>query len=239
MRLAVFSLLPLALVVACAGSRDGADKQLDTLRTEIDRLQAEQDRLGTRLTALETSDGRPLVPPLPAASTTAEHAPLKVVVLHPGEDDDAELDSPPSIDGQTTERVSDVGDFGKGHPKSKSVAPAKEYAAALALAKKKEWAAAIEAFNGFLVRNPDHPNADNAMFWIGSCEIDAGDGAKGVDALEGMLARFPQSNKVPDALLKLSSAYKKAGDDAKAQAALTRLQREFPTSDAAKRAPKG
>lgn len=236
MRLAVLPFVLLA--VACGGSRDAADKQIDTLRGEINRLQAEQDRLGSRLTALETSDGRPLVPTPPTPAADADHPSLKVVVLRPGDDEDAELDSPPAIDGQTSEHVSDVGDP-RGKAKTKSVAPSKEYAAALALAKKKDFAAAIEAFNGFLVRNPDHPNADNAMFWIGSCQIDAGDVAKGTESLEGLLARFPQSNKTPDALLKLSSAYEKSGRHAESVALLTRLHREFPTSDAAHRAPKG
>jgi tol-pal system protein YbgF len=111
------------------------------------------------------------------------------------------------------------------------------YDAALALVNAKQFDKALDAFAGFLVKWPDHPNADNAMYWRGECYFAKGEFARAAEEFEGTIARFPLGNKVPDAMLKLGICDQKLGNAAKAKAYFDRLQRDFPRSEAARRIP--
>jgi tol-pal system protein YbgF len=113
----------------------------------------------------------------------------------------------------------------------------KAYDAALALVNSKQYGQALDAFAGFLLRYPDHPYVENAMFWRGECYFAQGDYVRATEQLEGVLARFPGGNKTPDALLKLGICQQKLQNSTKAQAYFDRLQREWPRSDAAHRIP--
>jgi tol-pal system protein YbgF len=113
------------------------------------------------------------------------------------------------------------------------------YDAALALVNAKHYPEALEALAGFLVRWPDHPNADNAMYWRGECYFAQGDYTNAANELDGLIARFPLGNKAPDALLKLGLSELRLGDQPLARQRFDRLRREFPHSDAAKHIPEG
>lgn len=109
------------------------------------------------------------------------------------------------------------------------------YDAALAMARGGRCTEAVDAFTRFLVRWPDHPHADNAMYWRAECFLRGGDAPRAVQEFEGLVARFPAGNKVADALYKLAVTYGRLGDDARAARATQRLTTEFPDSDAARR----
>jgi tol-pal system protein YbgF len=111
------------------------------------------------------------------------------------------------------------------------------YDAALALVNSKQFDRALDAFAGFLVKWPDHPNADNAMYWRGECYFAKGEYARAAEEFEGTIARFPLGNKVPDAILKLGICQQKLGNGAKAKTYFDRLLRDFPRSEAARRIP--
>jgi tol-pal system protein YbgF len=113
----------------------------------------------------------------------------------------------------------------------------RSYDAALALVNGKQFDKALDAFAGFLVKWPDHPNADNAMYWRGECYFAKGEFARAAEEFEGTLARFPLGNKVPDATLKLGICQQKLGNAAKAKTYFDRLLRDFPRSEAARRIP--
>ena len=113
------------------------------------------------------------------------------------------------------------------------------YDAALALVNGHQYDRALEAFSTFLVRWPDHPNADNAMYWRGECYFAKGEYARAAEEFDGTIARFPLGNKVPDALLKLGICHQKLGNQAKAKTYFDRLLRDFPRSEAARRVPHG
>ena len=139
------------------------------------------------------------------------------------------------------------GDLGGGAPRIREGAPRpsalnpearQNYDGALALVRGGKCKEALDAFAGFLLRYPDHPNADNAMYWRGECYAKMGDLPRAIEQLEGTLARFPLGNKVPDALLKLGMAHEKLGNVAKAKEAWARLVREYPRSEATQRIPK-
>jgi len=109
------------------------------------------------------------------------------------------------------------------------------YDAALALVNAHKYAQDLEVFAGFLIKWPDHPNADNAMYWRGECYFAQGEFARAAEQFEGVLARFPYGNKVPDSLLKLGISQQKLGNPQIAQQHFDRLLRDFPRSEAARR----
>ena len=111
------------------------------------------------------------------------------------------------------------------------------YDAALALVGARRYPEALDAFAAFLVRWPDHPNADNAMYWRGESYFAQGELGRAAEQFEGVVARFPLGNKVPDSLLKLGICQQRLKNPAGARAQFSRLQREYPRSEAARRVP--
>ena len=93
----------------------------------------------------------------------------------------------------------------------------------------------MSAFESFLSRWPNHPHADNAMYWRAECILQGGDRHRAVREFEALVTRFPAGNKVADALFKLAVTYRRLGDRAAADRAAQRLYVEFPDSEAARR----
>lgn len=110
------------------------------------------------------------------------------------------------------------------------------YDAALSLVRSDRCHDALSAFASFLSRWPDHPHADNAMYWRGECLLRLGETQRGIEEFDALLRRYPSGNKAPDALLKLFLTWRAVGDEARATAAAERLLHDFPGSDAARRA---
>ena len=111
------------------------------------------------------------------------------------------------------------------------------YDQALSLVNTHQYSQALDAFAAFLVKYPDHPNADNATFWRGECYFAQQDYLRAAEQFEGVIARFPLGNKVPDALLKLGMTQQKLGNAQKANGYYDKLLREYPRSEAAHRIP--
>jgi tol-pal system protein YbgF len=231
------------------------------MRADIDRLQDERDRADRPDMAREPSGSTPAVPasasnasvPVSSASDPARGPlPASPPVEPAGADDngddyaDPEDTTPrprirvvgtPRVSGRDLEQIDDgtnsSADSAHGHvldPEAKTA-----YDAAMSLVGAKKYDAALDALAAFLVRWPDHPYADHAMYWRGECYFARGDYARASDQFEGVLARFPAGAKVPDALLKLGMAQQRLGNSGKAKECFDRLAREFPQSDAARR----
>jgi tol-pal system protein YbgF len=128
-------------------------------------------------------------------------------------------------------------DSKKGRPAALDPDARRSYDAALALVHSKKYPEALDALAGFLMKWPEHPNADNAMYWRGECYFAEGDFQHAAEQFEGDLARFPMGNKAPDATLKLGIAKRHLGDDVAAAALFEKLRRDYPHSDAAKHIP--
>ena len=69
---------------------------------------------------------------------------------------------------------------------------------------------------------PDHPYAENALFWRGECYFAKGDYLRASEQFEGVATRFPAGNKAPDALLQLGVCRQKLGDPTAAKEAFDR-----------------
>jgi len=256
-------LVPAAVVwlVGAAGcARTAEERQLDAMRADLDRMQHEQDHVDTASIAPEAAEPRSV----PArASVATPPAPSPSVVRmgtndEPISDDyeDPEDTSPrPKIrvlgtprvggrgnwrgDQQVVEGLSDDGSgpaaLGRGmvlDPEAK-----RAYDAALSLVNARQYGSALAALAAFLVKWPDHPYVDHAMYWRGECYFARADYTAASEQFEGVVARFPGGSKAPDALLKLGICQQKLGHASQAKASIDRLLQEYPQSDAARRAP--
>jgi tol-pal system protein YbgF len=265
----VCSLLAPAILLAvfggCAGCA-GEDKQLDSMRSELDQIASSRDEADRK--AMLPEDGPPeTAPPNNSVSSAPPGGPRSPREVTLGgvdgfvsEDDADTEDSSPRptirVIGATrpgrggwrgedqVEQGGSGGDDGSGGGGAQAAPPSaldpaakRAYDAALALVAARQYPQALDALAAFLVKWPDHPYADNAMYWRGEAYFARGELARATEQFEGVLARFPAGNKVPDALLKLGVCAQKAGDPARARAYFDRLAQQFPGSEAARRIP--
>ncbi len=243
-----------ALVLGTLGcARSAEERQLDSMRADIERIQGDRDNATEPVddpapVAPRAADAvRP--PPPPAMPPP----PLEVAsgpALDEDSDDyaDPEDTAPrPKIrvfgsprtsgrhregDDAVEQVVSDDSSGSTLDPEAK-----RAYDAALSLVNAKQYGPALDALTGFLVKWPDHPYVDHAMYWRGECYFAQGDYAHAAEQFEGVLSRFPAGMKAPDALLKLGMCHQRLGHPAQAQASFDRLAQDYPQSDAARHAP--
>jgi len=218
--------VPLALLSGCAHSAPAEEKEMGKMREELTRIQTEHDSLDKRVDALELHTGaaasdepNPLGPPANSnvASSDATNAPtprLRVVHLDSG-GNAGDPEPSPDPNANDTRPVLQV--FGTSSPRDTHVArpaasdtrgrdsgaaafdPAAKtaYDHALALAMSKKYDEALDAFAAFLVKWPDHPNADNATYWRGECYFAKGDYAHAAEQLEARSLDSRSATKSP------------------------------------------
>jgi tol-pal system protein YbgF len=145
---------------------------------------------------------------------------------------------------QVQQTVPDDGDAQRAQSTPASPRPSaldpeakRAYDAALSLVNARQYDKALDALAAFLLKWPDHPYADNAMYWRGECYFARAEYLRASEQFEGVVTRFPAGNKVPDALLKLGICHQKLGNPTNAKAWFDRLSQQFPRSDAARRIP--
>jgi tol-pal system protein YbgF len=247
-RAAVAAAALLSLTGAAACDRDTEERHLTEMTNEIDHLQVDRDEENKRILASDVADTHfSQVPPrLPAsASPPSPAVRLGEEGAAPEEAGDTEDPSPrPTIrvvgssrPGRVDDSSTVADDGSSPRPSALDPQAKRDYEAALALVTAKHYDRALDALSAFLVKYPDHPYADNALFWRGECLFARGDYLRASEQYEGVITRFPAGNKAPDALLKLGMAQMKLGNPAKAKEAFDRLTQSYPQSDAAHRIP--
>ncbi|HLX24008.1 MAG TPA: tol-pal system protein YbgF [Usitatibacter sp.] len=112
----------------------------------------------------------------------------------------------------------------------------KAYDAASNLFRRNDFAAAIEAFRGFVKDFPDSPLAANAGYWIGISYANMHDYRNALATQEALIAKYPQSAKAPDAMLAIAAIQAEQGDTGSAKNTLEDVVARYPTSDAAGKA---
>ncbi|MGH7437096.1 MAG: tol-pal system protein YbgF [Polyangiaceae bacterium] len=250
--------LLLLLPAGCA--RSAEERQLDSMREEIESLQRDRDRVNERsglMTDHDEEAARQQESSRPGGREKGASPSDPVAVGFDGDpatDDAADTDDPaprPSIrilgsphpSGRGAwrgdDRVEQSGTVDGPSQGSGALDPAAKpaYDAALALVTAHKYPEALDALAAFLVRWPDHPYADNAMYWRGECYFAQGDYTRAAEQFDGVLTRFPAGNKAPDALLKLGMCAARTGDSARARELFARLARDYPQSAAARRIP--
>jgi len=246
------ALLALGGTAGC--DRDTEERHLTDMANEIDHLQVDRDEATRSVLATDVADTHmaSVAPRTPAPSS--EPPP----VLRVGDDGQPlDTDSPdtedptprptirlqgvPSRGGRAGDVASSFVDDGSGSaaPTSSALDPQakRDYDAALALVNARQYDKALDALAAFLIKFPDHPYADNAMYWRGECYFAKGDYLHAAEQFEGVVTRFPAGNKAPDAMLKLGVSHQKLGNPAKAKEVFDRLAQTYPQSDAAHRIP--
>lgn len=265
-RFAVLSLLA-AFAAGCSGSKNDMEKQLTAMSEELTRLQGDHDMLVDRVTGLEAQvvheRNRPVSQTIREdADPESEHDEsgqverprLKVIRLGPGgahpegsEPVEAEEDDEPRpvLRGSGDRMRIDEGprrhkkksEAPKSRDRSKSDA-AQAYESALSLVRGGQYGPAGVALSRFLERYPQHPYADNALYWRGECHYARGAYSQASSDFREVLSRYPHGNKVPDALLKLGYVHMKRGALQQARATFSELSHNFPKSEATRMIPR-
>ena len=233
------------------------------MRAEIDRIQAARDGADRDLLASEAAETHEAsVSPVPLGKPSATLQRGVALAAAPGEDDSSSEDevSPDTEDPTPRPTLRMVGsqrsagrngwhgDGAESYFVDDQASPPSHtggldpeakpaYDAALALVNARQYDRALEALAAFLIKWPDHPYADNAMFWRGECYFAKGDYRRASEQYEGVVNRFPSGNKAADALLKLGMSHQKLGDPMKAKECFDRLAQAYPQSAASHRIP--
>jgi tol-pal system protein YbgF len=211
--------LPLALAAACSHGPSQTDRAIAQLRADLARLSVDQGRLLARVAAVEAAQ-RP-----PSAKGAIEPAVASPVGNPPAQTDRmARTDGPGQDDAAAA-------------PPAARIGANREYEAALALFKAKSYDAAIEGLTAFLVRYPDHPHTENAMYWRGEAFQAKGDYNHAVKEYEDLIARFPFGNRTAEALLGLGTCEQRLGQRERADEAFAQLRERYPKSSAAQKLP--
>jgi tol-pal system protein YbgF len=263
---AVSAVLPVSLaaaacLLASGCARSAEERHLDEMRSTIDEVQADRDEKERDMMAASLSENRLSGAPTPVPAPSS--APLQSVPIggepgESGESPDTEDPAPrPTIrvvgmprvgrngwrEDQVEQSNFESGAGGPGAPAGEARPSAldpgakRTYDAALALVTARQYDRALDELAAFLVRYPDHPYADNAMYWRGECYFAKGDYLHAAEQFEGTVTRFPAGNKAPDAMLKLGMSHQKLGNPTKAKEIFDRLRQTYPQSDAARHIP--
>jgi tol-pal system protein YbgF len=120
-------------------------------------------------------------------------------------------------------------------PEGKSEARTDQAAfdAALALFKAASYAAAVQAWAGFLQQHPDSSYLPQAYFWLGSSHFAQQDCKSAMAAYQTLASRFSMSPQAAFALLNIASCQLDFKDKAGARETLTTLLKKYPASPAA------
>ena len=100
----------------------------------------------------------------------------------------------------------------------------------------KQHATALKEFAAFIKENPDHPYADDALYWRGECYLAQGKFLYAVGEFQRLVHRYPGSDKVSSGLYRIGFSYDKLHDFAKAAEFYFEVVERFPGTDAARRA---
>ncbi len=177
-------------------------------------------------------------PANPIVLRGGDRIPMAPIPALPGIRPAAEPPAPPAGHGPRSELTVPLP--GTDHPTTgvssvRDPRSSQTYDVSLQLARTGRCRDAIDSFSSFLVRWPDHPYAENSLYWRAECILQGGDVRRAANEFEGLLQRFPSGNKAPDALYKLWQCYRRMGNEPRAQTYAARLLSDYPSSASADR----
>ncbi len=108
------------------------------------------------------------------------------------------------------------------------------YDTGMAALRRKNYASAIQAFQGLLNDNPEDGLADNALYWMGEARYDQGRYQQALSLFQDVLREYPLGNKVPDAMVKVGLCFQNLGKTRQAREVLEQVIAIYPTSQAAR-----
>ncbi len=116
-------------------------------------------------------------------------------------------------------------------------AASRQYAAAVALQNKGEYALAADEWSRFLSENKDDPRRDRAHYYLGICQLKLGKASAARDAFEAVIDNFPDSKNIESAYFFKGLADYIAGQQGKAEqfdaaaGAFAAFVEKFPKSE--------
>jgi tol-pal system protein YbgF len=259
-----FPLAALALLAGLGCARSAEEKQLDAMREEIENVRQSRDHADEASAGPVTTDGSMVVPQAYTPATPDRRVPPVVQIGNDGPnsgEEDYEAGDPQDTTPRPSIRVLGAGRGGGGrhgvddhiehtlsddgagtlsttsHVNPIDPEAKRAYDAAYALVTVHRYEQALDALAAFLLKWPDHPYANNAMYWRGECYFARGDYQHASEQFDGVLKRYPAGNKVPDALLKLGLCQQKLGNPTKAKECFDQLAQQFAGTEAARRIP--
>jgi tol-pal system protein YbgF len=232
------------------------------MREQVSRMQADNDRLDERIGALEVAVADEKNPRTESVGTGVGAATPAARVVQLGGPSEADAPDPNDPSARPDIKVTGAPGAAPSRPRSGKSGRArieesdplggvrtdgarssaldpdakKAYETALAQVQAKQFDRGLEGLNAFLVRWPDHPYAENAMYWRGEAYFAQAEYLRAAEQFEAVIARFG-GNKAPDSLLKLGMCHDRLGASQRAREYWDRLKNEYPRSDAAKRIP--
>ena len=251
--------LALVALAGCGRPETAADRHFAEMREQVSKMEAENDKFDQRLGAVEDAIADEKTARESGATPPSGQAARVVQLGGPSDSDAADPNDPaarPDIrvtgvpgaapmrprggksNGRARIEESDPAGRADG-PRSSALDPDAKAAdeAALAQVQGKQYDRGLEGLNAFLVRWPDHPYAENALYWRGEAYFAQGEFLRAAEQFESVLARPGSGNKAPDALLKLGICHDRLGASQRAREYWDRLKNDYPRSDAAKRIP--
>lgn len=244
------------LGLGCAHPDLAADRHFAELREQVSKMEADHDQTNQRLDALEGDVAEQKRAQEAPKRADRAAAPPRSVQLGGADETEPEIGDAtgrPEIRVQgaagssprasrSKSRTNDVDTSSLGESSSsRSSATDPEakraYEAALAQVQGKQYEKGLAGLTTFLARWPDHPYAENALYWRGEAYYAQGEYLRAAEQFEAVLARYGAGSKTPDALLKLGLCHDRLGSSARARETWDRLKSEFPKSDAARRIP--
>jgi len=119
-------------------------------------------------------------------------------------------------------------------PRPRRDAAGEAYRAALQAFTERRLSDAVSGFERFVAAHPDHPYADNALYWRAEIDFTRRDYSGALARFSRLIERYPRGNKVPDALLRIGLCYERTGRRAQARRVFSRLRRQYPDTVAAR-----
>lgn len=263
--LTLCALMGLAVVTGgCAGGKISPEAQaqantqadLDSLKSQVRRLQSDVDDMRAAVNAAAESGGKGATAELSNRVTRLEgllnqaasrlnldlgaqsSAPAAHGPASPGQDDDGPSSSGSQAPGAPT------GLFG-GSPQAQAQQPAAQapastpeavYDKALNLFNNRDYPAALSLFTEFVKAYPKHNLAGNAVFWRGESLFQTGDYAGAALAYQDVVDKYPKSPKIASAMYKQGQAFLKMGKKDAGKVILQAVAAKFPDSVEGKRA---
>ncbi len=109
-----------------------------------------------------------------------------------------------------------------------------DYRRGLGLIREQKFDEALVTLTAFLDAHPNHPYADNALFWRGEVHYLRREYGRALKQFQAVEKQHPWGNKLPDALYRIGQIHLKRGDGARAQAYFDKVREQFPDTAAAR-----
>ncbi len=109
----------------------------------------------------------------------------------------------------------------------------KAYEDALAVFRKGDFAAAGNAFNEFLKRNPRTGYTVSSLFWLGNAQYANREYAAAIKNFNALLSKAPNHARAPDAMLSVANCQLELKDSKAARKTLSDLVKAYPHTEAA------